>query len=918
MKTLPLMWALAGSAITACAAGPPPVAPSDDWPRYAHNRALTARSPLKGRIAKPQVEWSASLTGRDWAIEIVATHGPQRLDLDTEAASMPVAPRTLPLPGPRQLDLDGTGLLRPAPETHHERWARILPQVKGWQRVAWNHTWTDQKVCRLQLFAYDQGFDQPRLVWQSDPPEDTIFQPLDLVCDLDGDGVEEVCVAAHYRVMIFDGATGRKESELRYHHSRPYGWFGLADVDGDGRAELITIGDFQSHIDVLNFDPKKPEPERLSVRWRRDIETDIEERRKWPQVGPHPVVDVTGDGRPEIVLNLFNGTGDGQWHGLVLNAATGETLHDFARRFVQGAADLNGDGTAELFLIGTDGLLVPAFGTAELAGLRGDTPAVRWSQPQAAWAAADLPSLGPTWSTTASQGMREVLVAGGERNPRKCFLVMQQTTNAQPPFLTTLRALRLGADNQPQTVWQATGLAGDLEFQSLVALDAMNGIGLAFRLRAPRDTRLSLTLQGAGARVVESRPLGVTVSSPIAARLRPGGPMAVVAEGAAQHVFALQPPKSATNPPTVLWRRPGRGMGDGSRWLGPLAADLDGDDGSEIIAADQDAIGGARLVAYRHDGSRLWQTRFAETPGALPVWNVGALTFWWPGCFRAQGQTDLFVNTRRGLMHSDVGHLLDGRTGAIVWTQDKALMPGQFRWGYAGIPPGVADLDGDGLEELISLYPVCFWVADGRTGGLTRGVELAGRKTLPAWAAYGEPMIAPFTTERQSRILLDSPYILALLDTNGAPLWHGLGRADYPTATNQGNVGQTTAVKHAFVDFDGDGRFEIASAGYGDGVRALDPQDGKVLWSLPAPAPTCPRVVAADIDGRPGDELLYPAGTRLVAVAGDRTAGRILWEWQGPASLSLPAIADVNSDGFAEVVVQCADGTIHCLGPERR
>src|SRR5438477_13129672 len=106
-------------------------------------------------------------------------------------------------------------------------------------------------------------------------------------------------------------------------------------------------------------------------------------------------------------------------------------------------------------------------------------------------------------------------------------------------------------------------------------------------------------------------------------------------------------------------------------------------------------------------------------------------------------------------------------------------------------------------------------------------------------------------------------YILALLDTNGTPVWHGLGRADYPTATNEGNIGQTTSVKHALVDFAGDGTFQIASAGYGDGVRAIDPRDGKVLWSLPAPAPTCPRVVAVDIDGRKGDELLYVAGSKI-------------------------------------------------------
>jgi hypothetical protein len=82
---------------------------------------------------------------------------------------------------------------------------------------------------------------------------------------------------------------------------------------------------------------------------------------------------------------------------------------------------------------------------------------------------------------------------------------------------------------------------------------------------------------------------------------------------------------------------------------------------------------------------------------------------------------------------------------------------------------------------------------------------------------------------------------------------------------------------------------------------------------LPAPAPTGPKVAAANIDGQGGDEILSPAGDRLVVLTGDRTSGRVLWTWQTPAALSLPAIADVNGDGLAEIVVEDADGTIHCL-----
>jgi outer membrane protein assembly factor BamB len=264
-------------------------------------------------------------------------------------------------------------------------------------------------------------------------------------------------------------------------------------------------------------------------------------------------------------------------------------------------------------------------------------------------------------------------------------------------------------------------------------------------------------------------------------------------------------------------------------------------------------------------------------------------------------------------MHSDVGQLIDGRTGAVVWRQEKAVIPGQFNWGYAGIPPGVADLNADGLDELVCLYPVCFWIADGRTGQLIRGVELASQKRLPAWAAYGEPMIHSFRGGNQREVLLDSSYILALLDTNGLPLWHGLKPAGNPTSP-VGNVGQTTTIKAALVDFTGDGQFVIASGGYGDGVRAIDPSDGKILWSVVAPTPTCPRVVAADIDGRKGDELIYSADNKLVAITGDRSAGRVLWQWQGPAALSMPAIADLDGDDLAEIVVQGADGSIHCLG----
>ena len=145
-------------AAPACAA--PGSGEPDGWPRYAHDPALTAHSPLHGNITKPQTRWSYSAAGRELLVEILPTKGAHHLRFVAKDAATVSREPKVPRPGPGALDLDGSGTLRPALESYHERWAKILPNVKGLQRVAWSHTWTDQKVCRLQLLRLRSGLRQ--------------------------------------------------------------------------------------------------------------------------------------------------------------------------------------------------------------------------------------------------------------------------------------------------------------------------------------------------------------------------------------------------------------------------------------------------------------------------------------------------------------------------------------------------------------------------------------------------------------------------------------------------------------------------------------------------------------------------------------------------------------------------------------
>jgi hypothetical protein len=672
----------------------------------------------------------------------------------------------------------------------------------------------------------------------------------------------------------------------------------------------------------LDLDPAKPEGDRLTVKWRRDIEQAIEDRTKWPQVGPRPLANLTGGPTPEIAINFFNDTGDDEWHVVILDAATGRALADLPRRYLHGTADLDGDGRAEVLCAATTGVLVPDLGRVEIIQLASGEPSVAWSMEDAGFETADLPGPGPTWSTGASLGLRHALLAG--EGARPAFLVRRLDRDERPaegkgdnggPGRRTLMAVRHDGESGFRVLWEARGLPGA---SSALAFETSGTSAAALiRVRLGRGERTRIAARDARPVPVGRSRLGTAPFAPIAARPAPGKPVVVFSEGAAEAIFAIRPPLDG-RPAEVLWERPGRGAGDGTRELGVVAADLDGDGAVEVLAAGRSPNGCAAVSAYGADGSIRWRRLFERVPGARPVHNVGALTYFWPGRFRSGAALDLFVNTRRGLMHSDVGHLLDGRTGVTVWTREKASAPGEFQWGYAGMPLAAADVTGDGLDEIVNLYPVCYWAASGSTGDLLRARELASRKALPAWAAYGEPIVHDFTGHGRAEVLLDSPYLLALIDADGKPLWHGKARRDYPSGNEDDNVGETTTTRHALIDLDGDGRLEIASAGYRDGIRAIDPRDGRVLWSLEAPSPTGSKCAAADIDGKTGDELIYAAGREIVAVTAGNGGGRILWRFEGPAAFSLPAIADTDGDGLAEIVVQSADGVVRVIdGPGR-
>src|SRR5437762_4725068 len=103
-----VVYLLSLAAALACGAAPGS-GESDGWPRYAHDPALTARSPLHGNITKPQIRWSCSVGGRELLVEILPAKGEHPLRLVAKDAAVVGREHKIPKPGPIALDLDGSG-----------------------------------------------------------------------------------------------------------------------------------------------------------------------------------------------------------------------------------------------------------------------------------------------------------------------------------------------------------------------------------------------------------------------------------------------------------------------------------------------------------------------------------------------------------------------------------------------------------------------------------------------------------------------------------------------------------------------------------------------------------------------------------------------------------------------------------------
>ena len=447
--------------------------------------------------------------------------------------------------------------------------------------------------------------------------------------------------------------------------------------------------------------------------------------------------------------------------------------------------------------------------------------------------------------------------------------------------------------------WRASAdIDGDGVDEVLVSFHQAHGaiaeLGAAegARVRALRLERTGAAgTPGADGSGMQTRPVAVAASS--------RQPTRVIFEGANRHILALEPPRSQGEPAILRWHLPGAGPA--------LIAELDGDGRPEVVYADQTTSGEGEIVAADLDGKPRWRRRVAGFPGPHPPWNFGGITSWWVGRYNDTERDDIWVSARRSTMHSDEAWVLRGADGEPLWhlreVRTDQTGAGERGWGAGGSFVASADVDGDGLEDVIGLYPVNYMAARGTTGDLIHSISAASGLFAGVWAAYCQPMVADFDDDGREELLWCGPYHHGLTTLDARVLWYHAGGA------GMAGVG----------DVDGDGRLELGITGWekGEGLRCLDAATGAEKWQWPLPGNARTPVYSADIDGNGRDEFLFAVEQTLYAVGDRDDAPHLTWQLDLPTRPGDLTLADVDGDGEIEILFIGEDSVLYCLDSAR-
>ncbi|MCI0577453.1 MAG: PKD domain-containing protein [Chloroflexi bacterium] len=328
----------------------------------------------------------------------------------------------------------------------------------------------------------------------------------------------------------------------------------------------------------------------------------------------------------------------------------------------------------------------------------------------------------------------------------------------------------------------------------------------------------------------------------------------------------------------ILWSIP-FGGGVFRTWLGaPALADLDGQPGSEIVVN-----AGDELYALYGDGTTYWVT---DTVPAFEVMASPAIAN-----LDLEPSPEIVINIGKNVYIYE-------HDGDKIW--ETTLLE-------EALPPVLADITGDGqLDIFLSAWDDTVYLYDYNYGSPTLEWSVTMSTTLAGM--FGSAAVADIDGQQPGgddgpEIAVSSNGRMTVLDADGSVVWS--------TVLDPGNPGGVS-----IADTDGDGEVEIVvSMRYDDGIGTgriytLN-ADGSILWETAAYDSTSANASSVlDLNGDGIYEVAWNGKEDGFTIF-NGADGSVLFNEPLVYSLTgtdYPLIADVDLDGYAEVVASALGG----------